>query len=318
MKENFSNINSRLGDEGISEEILVSSENQMENEIRAISNSREIKNKKYNKADEFVKPEKQIKQKPVDVIEKTSNPHFEHAFVKYPGEEIRELKKGESSTNHVVVSHSEIKEGVHRKERYHLIHTHPSKFPNPEKSQKDDGKKPDNANKKIGLIKRFKNWLGKIWHGNKPDELDQYASAMPSSMDLLHFLRNENEKYSTIATRDPETGKVLGYTVMGKTKETPKIKTILGFNPRDISLKNRLKFRWDKFKRKIGLRPRFEKDIDKYNKKQLKSFEVQNFAVNRKAFDKFMDKYHINYKFLGVEGYKINAKGTAFEKIETK
>ncbi len=129
---------------------------------------------------------------PKEIIESGKNPKLEDAYIKLPSQEIynvaRKRESYEVNINLEKINHALNKA---KRDKYTAVHTHPVE--------------------ERGLIK---NLLGES--NQNPKEC-----LFPSVMDLLSFLKSPKEKASIIAARGTKTGKVYGYFIMRKTKQTP-------------------------------------------------------------------------------------------------
>jgi hypothetical protein len=210
--------------------------------------------------------EKHKKRRTVEVIESTPRPEIEHHFYKEKGKEIVENTDYKKST-HMLSSHYEVPSEI---KEYTDIHTHPAKV----------------SVKSLFSANSFKDILTllSIYKENPLKKYHETGSpAILSGDDFKKFLRSDREREKIIAVREPDTGKVRGYCVVGKTKKTPEVRGT------DIFSLNM--------------------DFVNYN-------DVNNLKELRKNFDEIIKKYHLKYRFLPAKGYKLNDAGTQFVKIE--
>ena len=123
------------------------------------------------------------KRSPKEIIESTSNPKVEHAYVHGSGIELTNITK---DSHEVGVDVDEEKKARVLKDRksYSSLHTHP-------------------------YGDRRKRW-----------DIGIRPPAEPSFGDIFFFLKNSKEKYSHIAQTDEDTGEVGGYVTLAKTKKT--------------------------------------------------------------------------------------------------
>lgn len=196
------------------------------------------------------------KRSPREVIESSPMPEIEHTFVKHDGEETEDITN--YSSNETQSNHSSIQ----TKDKYTHIHTHPTAVPKVKRSFLDT---------------LFPGLFHPESRYNERREIDY--SATPSSRDMDLFLKNKHEKTMVIAVREPDTGKIRGYTVVRKTKNTPTI-----INSEDIA------------QYRQGVRGR----------------DYLNTLAS--AFQKFTKKYNLNYRFLPAENYEVNREKTQFIK----
>jgi hypothetical protein len=108
-------------------------------------------------------------------------------------------------------------------------------------------------------------------------------------------------KHSTIAVRDPETGVVLGYNVLSKTKESPT--SIVG----ELKKGNKLKSLWKAF--------RIRSRTKKYDKILLKNMMKGDKDKVRNNYDNFLEEHNLKSRLVPAKGYKVNDSGISFEKI---
>jgi hypothetical protein len=223
------------------------------------------------------------KKTPIEVIQNSKNPHLEHAFIKHKeGKGTEELDTIESSPSHVVVDL--LKHEFYVDKKYNFIHTHPSKPP----------LKP----KKLGWLRKLSYWIRGI-DIKKVEEA--HPKLLHSGTDMRMFLFNENMKHSTIAVRDPETGVVLGYNVLSKTKESPT--SIVG----ELKKGNKLKSLWKAF--------RIRSRTKKYDKILLKNMMKGDKDKVRNNYDNFLEEHNLKSRLVPAKGYKVNDSGISFEKI---
>ncbi len=223
------------------------------------------------------------KRKTIEVIQASTNQHLEHAFIKHiGGTETKELETAESSPTHLKVKLSQYE--LNDDKKYNFIHTHPSKI---------------KIKQKVGWFKKLYNWT----RGIKTPELIESTeyNLLHSAPDFKAFLFHSNEKYSTIAVRDPESGVVIGYNVLGKTKDSPSSVV------QEMKNKNFFRKKWRSFK--------IKRDTDKYGKAIMKSMFKGNTKKTRANYDNFLKKYNLKSKLVPTTGYKVNASRTSFEKI---
>jgi hypothetical protein len=199
------------------------------------------------------------KRSPTKIIESTSNPEIEHTFAKFRGKELKDYTVDSSTET------QSFRVPIDSKEQHMGIHTHPSSIP-----------------------KRKRSVLDTLFPGlfhpeSRYEERREIGySALPSSRDMELFLEEKNEKAMAIAVREPETGKVRGYTIIMKTDKTPK--------PDLLGLK-------------------FARDTEEYRQGYRR-----NLSAIYEHFEKFAGKYHLKYRFLPAKGYQLNEAKTQFVK----
>ncbi|MAG79212.1 hypothetical protein CMI40_02450 [Candidatus Pacearchaeota archaeon] len=137
--------------------------------------------------------------------------------------------------------------------------------------------------------------------------------SLPSSDDFTSFLEEDNYRTMGIAERNPKTGKVLGYTLIRKTKKTPK----------DISskeLSDNLKIY--NFDRVLQRKPssnyssKFSKLLQRFNlikKANLTSsgerFTERKDDYHKEALDKFCREYDLQYRNFPNKFYSKSQQG---------
>ena len=226
------------------------------------------------------------KRRTVEVIEGTTRPHIEHAFIKYKdGKGARELETIESSPNHIKLNL--FKQERNTDEKYHLIHTHPSETMRPP------------VPKKLGFFTRFSNWI----RGHKPEKMENsYPNLLHSTPDMRIFLAHDKMKYTTIAVRDPKSGAVLGYNVLTKTKESPL--SVVS----ELKKGNKIKAWWKNFK--------FKRATNKYEKDLWRNWTNGDQNRMRDSYDDFLAKYKLRSRLVPATGFRVNDAKTSFEKIQ--
>jgi hypothetical protein len=208
---------------------------------------------------------KKKNRRTIEVIESTKHPEIEHRFIKYPGEEAVDITHESSSGERIAKVDPYLEVDLldeHYGKKYTSIHTHPS------------------------ALRKGKEYV----------ETDY--SATPSALDMKLFLENNVAKADTIAVREPQTGKVRGYIVVRKTKNTPQ--------PGDSI--------WEVIKLNLGLgfAWRVRKDAAEYKATKAKYLKEHNFKLVNEAFNNLAHKYHLQYKFLPAADYHINESRTQF------
>jgi len=110
---------------------------------------------------------------------------------------------------------------------------------------------------------------------------------LPSGGDLESFLKTKMRSMVIAVRKASYSGEVIGYTVIRKTKQTPR-----------RGSKNYKQY--------------FE-DLKEYEK-QTKLYAEKEPEKIATVFDKFAKKYHIRHRLVPIEGYKVNDSGSAFVK----
>ena len=131
---------------------------------------------------------------------------------------------------------------------------------------------------------------------------EESSAGLPSELDVKMFLyAGRSIKSAAVAQQDPGTKKVLGYTILRRTKNTPIL-------IREYAAR---------FNKKLGKRKycdvkELNTDLNEYGD------ELQGFYA-RDAIDDFANKYNLNVKFLPAKGYEMSRiRGTFYPKKETK
>jgi len=208
------------------------------------------------------------KRSPTKIIESTS-PKVEGSFVKYSGEELEDWTSDystETRTSFMKPTDSDVK--------YTSIHTHPTAFEEKRKTNRTLVEKISNI---------FLPGLFPKYEGTGTYKEINY-SATPSGKDLESFLTTEKMETMMIAVREPQTGKVLGYTIIKKTKQTPKLGLLTLANMDD--------------------------DITSYTLRRQTN--ILNNALP--ALKTIAHRYSLKYRFVPVKGYTINDSKTQYIK----
>ncbi|MEK6919169.1 MAG: hypothetical protein AABW73_03965 [Nanoarchaeota archaeon] len=143
-----------------------------------------------------------------EVIESTTRPDLEAAYRKYPGEEPYDVseERNEGSVRFKQPDFIDQQRfpGVGG---YREIHTHPSPKP------------LSKVATYLAKILPFKFFEDEAREEEQSVEIEE-RKRLPSWTDIDLFLLNDKQKSTTIAARDPKTGKLRGYFVLRKTKWT--------------------------------------------------------------------------------------------------
>lgn len=190
---------------------------------------------------------------PREIIEKEEDPGVEHAYIKFPGKNIESIGESEKPRG-VAFNTAKMRKLWENNSRrsYTEIHTHPYE--------------------ELGVK-------------------DKAYLILPSSEDVELFLLDDTAKTAIIAQTDLKTGKLYGYFVLRKTKNTPKS----GYSQvNKHSLVNMLK---DFFQgRNIKYKPELKKD--------LTSLRYSHMGIE-KSLSNFAEKYHLHYRFVPEKDYKF-------------
>jgi hypothetical protein len=232
-----------------------------------------------------VVPKKIHARKAIDTIEKTRSPHVEQGYIKYPGDKIKEAKSSSLSPTHYTPDFSRIEPEEKKGQKYNFIHTHPSNTskllltPEHKAVLRSRGFREDGDYKKVDA-----------------------GFGLHSGGDFNLFLRHDAMRTATIAVRDPDTGTVLGYNVLRKTKLTPKSYDQSVFK----NFFKRIKFNiWDEVD--------ISGDVGRYDSLITRAALKGNMGLVREFYDEFLKKYHLKSRLVPAKGYKVNASNTSFE-----
>ena len=221
------------------------------------------------------------KRSPREIIEGEKDSKLEHGYIKFPGEEMipatLRIYKDKVDWNYEKVKGMR----YNNKGSYSGIHTHPY----------DPSK---HTNRRI-----------------------TEASPLPSGSDLKGFLKDDNAKTIVIAQQNQDTGKVDGYFVLRKTKDTLPI----GFSHTDNS---------EEFKQKYfsgglinGIKRiastffniiKINKTAKKYEQLKFLSAALDEPEYLSQAIDKIAQKYHLQYRLVPSEDYETDEDRTKFIK----
>lgn len=240
---------------------------------------------------------KQKKMGPRKVIESTAHPDVEHQFIKYSNAtlDITDYKKSKSdkgiadnSKAYDIITKNQLRPFTH-------IHTHPHQ--------------------------QFQYWgkgivgtIERLIHDTAKTESEgiEKITGLPSGGDLIRFLYHNYMKTMVIAVRNTKTGKVLGYQILRKTKNTP-IYSPTHQDWEKAPVSSFLKV--IRYNMGIGLTPlKLAIETDAYDVKRIKGLKENNLKISRDALEKFAEKYHFQIKMIPSENYKVNEERTYFAK----
>ncbi len=97
-----------------------------------------------------------------------------------------------------------------------------SKYPGKELKHTSFARGPRIVTPNIPLAALFRKKKDRTWIHTHTSHEGYTTTVLPSQSDILYFLEDKSSRYSGIAQTDPETGKVKGYLIMKKTKNTLK------------------------------------------------------------------------------------------------
>jgi len=207
------------------------------------------------------------RESPRETIENKKRPYLETIYMKYPREGLVDItKKGFLHTCEENLLKSRFHMWMKGKKPYTHLHTH--------QSTSEGG----------------------------------YWGAVPSPADILRFFGVEKgiEKTNVIAQQSIETGELLGYTILKKTKDTEKFS-----HEEVIDAQKMLKD---------------SSNIQKIQENRGKSYnlftDLKNYGESLRKVPERADsilalaeKYQFNIKFLPVKGYKFDEKKGSFVPI---
>ncbi len=220
------------------------------------------------------------KRSPREIIESKEGPHNEHAYFKFPRKELIDItKKPEVMRYERNLKKTSSALIAERRKKYMEIHTHPANLLSAYQIPKEE----ENLYRNL-----------------------EDTSLIPSGEDFAIFLRDGDEKSMAIAQREADTGKIRGYLIIRKTKETPQSKI---FPSRLLSrLKEFI------FKPYHPIEGKMSVDSQHYGSKMEKAAERGKKQHVFELFDRFASQYKLKYRFVPVEEYELNAEKTTFIK----
>ncbi|MEK6925297.1 MAG: hypothetical protein AABW71_03620 [Nanoarchaeota archaeon] len=241
------------------------------------------------------------KRRTKEIIEADERPRDEYGGVKFPGDELVDIADRRSSgrveTNWDKLRKEWIKKG---KIKYTGVHTHPTE------------KDKDSYEAQIG----------------EDLEMHKKLSGIPSKGDLVFLLKDDQRKSEAIAVREPDTGKLRGYLVIRKTKDTPVYK--------GSPVKHTLRYlihKWienpilnflyatDNPPKNTGWQQ--ENTLDKKQMKQRlniylseihEAYHSKDAKLARVALDRVTHDFHLKYRYVSADGYELGTEGTHFVK----
>lgn len=216
------------------------------------------------------------RRSPKEVIESTGNPNIEHTFITPAGSETIDFtnynKASHISTNITQKDKEKIAEYVQGRQ-YRDIHTHPSKLKHSLLHWAYN-----TVTLPLSLLVFNHNSFYWPWQSSNVNKI----AATPSSSDISIFLKKSNLRSRVIATRNPESGEVLGFTVLKKTEDT--------------------KYPYEEI----------DPDLSKYEDSRIKAIRKNNPLIASQGLKKISKNFNFKYKMIPCEGYKINDSKTAF------
>ncbi len=234
------------------------------------------------------------------IIEEDEDPSVEYSGVKFPGKEIVDIRSRYRMPFRTSTDQSKLRQEwlKNKKKKYTNVHTHPTEL--------DRRQLRDHYNVNLDYLEEL--------------------NLIPSTGDLMAFLRDDQSKCSVIAPRETKTGKIRGYFIIRKTKRTPRfrgspVKPSLGhrigsiFDPlfQKMGVEPEKDYSWltkDKTKAKVEMRKR----INEYGHQINEGSRANDLDIPQKAFDSLAKDFHLRYRFVPAEGYELNRHKTKFIK----
>lgn len=163
--------------------------------------------------------------------------------------------------------------------------------------------------KRLKEIADENNGKYRLLHNHPRTEEDLNIShSLPYPGDLLSFMIEKGVETSRVAQQDPQTGKVAGYYIVRKTKETPQI--IL--EPTRGSSSEKKKWVIEHPVEKVQS-DKFWLDIENYEKLAFLREEKQNPEALAKGLQIFADEYKLQIRIIPRPGY-LYKEGIGFIK----
>lgn len=175
------------------------------------------------------------------IIEETQNSEVEHAYIKFPGRELQEIKS-HSTPDYVYTDSKDIEQKLKQShsDEYTFLHTHP-------------------------VPERF--WF------LPASNTEARKLIYPSVGDIYELMRDPKRREGVIATRGTKTGKVYGYLILRKTKETP----VIGENGENAT-------------------PANQYPLYRYPSETVEDYQ--------RDLENICRAYHLKYRMVGIAGVK--------------
>ena len=235
--------------------------------------------------------------RPTIMIEQTPNTIGEHCFVKYPGQLIEVTDYEMICGMKVFVDLAKLTKARRRGGSYTSIHTHVSDIT---LSLWDLSKK---ENRKQNGMHSAPEYISRT-----TIQICNNLSALPSCKDFEHFLKESSMGTIVIALRNVESGEVMGYNFIKKTKKTPKwlhLKDVIhGTGKTEKRFGGIIKASFGFGNLCILL------DLNRYEDSIRKMFD--GARLSNEAMERFTKKYHMLQKFVPTKRYKLNDCRTTF------
>jgi hypothetical protein len=148
--------------------------------------------------------------------------------------------------------------------------------------------------------KRKRTYVTAHEHPMKTEEHTVYLT-VPSIADVRGFLLDDFARMEVIAQRNSETGKIEGYFCLRKTRATPKV----GYSP---MYKDEIDRSNPELRERAG---EIEKATARYER------GVQQNKI-KKGIDELAKQFHLKYRFVPAEGYKLDERLTNFYRPEER
>jgi len=237
------------------------------------------------------------KRSPTKILEEDKEPAFEAGLVKTPGGKWTDYQKEKSTASSYLSP--EFKEKHIKNKPYSIIHTHPRL------------ERETLVTDVSALVEpEYREFMSLT-----KEEIEQMRAdvspSFPSDQDLLDILMYKNKRSSIIGQRDPITGKVAGYFIIRKTKDTPLLTPIPEGNVTDKKM--------EEWYAKPEIKEAYETlesqgyYISPSDNSRLSS---QQLSQNEDALNTFAKKYSLQIKKVPNKGYSYE-KGLGFlKKVE--
>jgi hypothetical protein len=206
---------------------------------------------------------------PKELIESAKNPKCEHAYIKFPGRKIEEVSDSEQ-----------------------------------------EGKVVTNWSKVEELSRKNNNRMYTHIHTHPVSNQEEHSFAhIPSAKDIQGFIYDDNEKTAIIAKTNANTGELEGYTILRKTKNTPRS----GYN-RLPGFYNRLK--------NIFTMPQadaryFDDHLQRYSNRCEIALEKKDYTDLEEATKVLAKEFDLQYRFVPTKKYSgvVRRESGKLEKV---
>lgn len=144
------------------------------------------------------------------------------------------------------------------------------------------------------------------YHNIHTHPLPEGSLSLQSPRDLNNFLSSSTEKFSTVAVRDPNSGTLMGYSVLKKTKE-------LSF-AKDNPLIKFIPHVWELIKLDIET-TQMQNRTEKMMAETISSPNISHIQY-KEELDAFLKKYGLKLRLVPAEGYEVSRNKGGFTKKE--